>query len=124
MRSIEPGGRAQARTVVRPRGPYPPRATVAEIESAFRGLGSLLWLHWVFAIAEISKGLAIVAIGDMVIAEDLGEVVRIAAVGLPEARRVMRERPGGLARASGAMRGRVRLRTAIRRLRRNSELRF
>ncbi len=120
MRVIGSRLRAPAQIVERPGGPYPSRGAVAR--QAVTGLARLARLHWIFAIAEISKGLAIVAIGDMVIAEDLGEVVKIAAVGLPEVRRAMHGRPAGLARASGAVRGRVRLRMAIRRLRRNSEL--
>jgi hypothetical protein len=121
MRVIGPRLRAPAQIVERPGGPYPSRGAVAR--QALTGLARLARLHWIFAIAEISKGLAIVAIGDMVIAEDLGEVVKIAAVGLPEMRRrAMHGRPAGLARASGAVRGRVRLRMAIRRLSRNSEL--
>jgi len=63
-----------------------------------------------------------VTIGDMVIADDLGEAVRIVAVGVPEMRRALRARPAGLARASSADRGRSRLIMVIQRLRRNSEL--
>ena len=119
MRLIGP--RQQAWTVERPGGPYPTRGAVTEVESAFRLLGSLLRLHWVFAIAEISKGVVIVAVGDMVIAEDLGEVVRIFAVGLPEMRCAMRGRSAELGRASRAEQGRLSLRVVIRRLRRSAE---
>ncbi len=94
MRLIGSRQRAQAWIVERAGGPYPTRGAVTKVESALRLLGSLLRLHWVFAISEISKGVAIVAIGDMVIAEDLGEVVRIVVVGLPEMRCAMRGRTG------------------------------
>jgi len=117
MRFVEPRRRAQARIVERPGGLHPRRGAVAQ--QALFGLARLARLHWVFAISEISKGLAIVAIGDMVIAEDLGEVVRIAAFGVPEMRRALRARPAGRTRASSAERGRARLRIFIRRLRRD-----
>ena len=99
MRSIDPWPLAHAHIIERPGGAK--RGAVTEIKRAFNRLLRLARANWIFAITEISKGVAIVAIGDMVIAEDLGEVVRIAATGLPEMRVATRERATGLARASG-----------------------
>ncbi|BDV39700.1 hypothetical protein DSM21852_29530 [Methylocystis bryophila] len=66
-----------------------------QVESAFNNFSRLARANWIFAVTEISKGLAIVTIGDMVIAEDLGEVVRIAATALPEMRGAARRPADG-----------------------------
>jgi len=95
MRFLGPQ-RAYAQFLERPGGP--PGGAAEEILSACRELARLARLHWILAITEISKGLAIVAIGDMVIAEDFGEAVRIAALGLPEMRGATRARAIGWAR--------------------------
>jgi hypothetical protein len=108
MRFIEPQWRSCEQIVYRPGRPYSARGAVAEIEFAFRTLACLARLHWIFAISEISKGVAIVTIGDMVIAEDLGEVVRIAATALPEMRGATRShRPGWLERRARRERNRT-----------------
>jgi hypothetical protein len=122
MRFIVPQWRSCEQIVCRPRRPFSARGAVAEVESALKRLARLARLHWIFAISEISKGLAIVTIGDMVIAEDLGEAVRIVAVALPGIRGGTRAGAIGLARASRADRGTSGLIMVIQRLRRNPEL--
>jgi len=122
MRFPGPQQRAYAQVVEALGGPCAPGGCGAEILAALRELGRLARLHWILAVTEISKGLAIVTIGDMVIAEDLGEAVRIAAVALPEMRGATRAGAIGLARASVAEQGTSRLRMAVRRLCRNPEL--
>ena len=78
----------------------------AIIRSAFGALARLIQLNWIFAISEISKGVAIVSIGDMAIADDFGELVRMAAVTLPEMRGFSRAGAVGLAGAARSERGR------------------
>jgi hypothetical protein len=122
MRFIVPQWRSCEQIVCCLRGPFSARGAVEEVESALKRLARLARVHWIFAISEISKGLAIVTIGDMVIAEDLGEAVRVVAVALPGIRGGTPADAIGLARASSPERGTSRLIMVIQRLRRNSEL--
>jgi hypothetical protein len=94
MRLIRLRREDRGRTARRPRRPFPARRAVAELERSFGALARLTRVHWIFATAEICKGLAIVTIGDMVIADDLGELVTIAAQSL----RFMDAARGGLRR--------------------------
>ncbi len=103
MRVIGPRQLDRAQILECPDGPHAELGAVAERESAFRELARLTQLHWVLALSEISKGVVYVTIGDMVIAEDLGEVVRIAATALPEMRASTRVRVKRLARDSARM---------------------
>ncbi|MFY9658204.1 MAG: hypothetical protein WAK01_16755 [Methylocystis sp.] len=104
MRFLGPQQRVHAQ-ILQSLGEFCPVGSArAKIASAIVDLARLVRLHWIFAIAEISKGLAIMTVGDMAIAEDFGEFVKIAAVSLPEMRGFTRAGAIGIARAAGAAR--------------------
>ena len=46
----------------------------------FKELAIRVRTHGIFAISEICKGLAVVTIGDMVIADELGELISVTAL--------------------------------------------
>lgn len=56
--------------------------TVRQLEALLREIPRLARSHWIFAIAEISKGLALVTIGDMVVADELGGLIGTTAENL------------------------------------------
>jgi len=58
------------------------RSAATEINALFFTLVQLAQLHWAFAISEICKGIALFAIGDLVVADELGEFLGTTAQNL------------------------------------------